>query len=288
MATTMLLRVFDVEHGACSILAPFVDRNMGRIAMIDSGHNATTGWRPSTFIRHGLGRDRLDYLIITNADQDHLSDLDGFWDEGVAVSTLRRAKSVTAAQLRAIKEQQCELTRDIERFITIHQSYNNPVSEPFNQYMGGITISAFWNSYPRFTDTNNLGLVAFIKFGGRKFLFPGDMEEDGWLALLENDAFIAELRGTDILMASHHGRSNGFCEEIFDYFTPSAVVISDKAKEHTTQETWTDYRAVTQDSGLLVHTTGKRRHVLTTRRDGDIWFHVYQDGSIVVETECQG
>ena len=48
--------------------------------MIDSGHNTTTGWRPSTYIRRILNRRRLEYLFITNADQDHMSDLDGLWE----------------------------------------------------------------------------------------------------------------------------------------------------------------------------------------------------------------
>src|SRR5581483_3511409 len=36
-------------------------------------------------------------------------------------------------------------------------------------------------------------------------LFPGDLEEDGWLALLEQPEFRAELVGTTVLVASDHG-----------------------------------------------------------------------------------
>jgi hypothetical protein len=34
-------------------------------------------------------------------------------------------------------------------------------------------------------------MVAFFKYGPFKILFPGDLEEDGWLALLEQPAFRA-------------------------------------------------------------------------------------------------
>jgi ketosteroid isomerase-like protein len=38
----MILRIFDVEHGACTMLAGPNDA----MAMIDCGHNSTTNWRP--------------------------------------------------------------------------------------------------------------------------------------------------------------------------------------------------------------------------------------------------
>jgi hypothetical protein len=45
----------------------------GRLAMIDSGNSGS--WTPSSYMRNVLGRTTLDYLFITNADQDHMSDL---------------------------------------------------------------------------------------------------------------------------------------------------------------------------------------------------------------------
>ena len=254
--------------------------------MIDSGHNATTGWRPSWDIKYRMARDVLDYLFITNADQDHLSDLEGLWDEGIHVATLIRNPGVSPADLRKIKLQQGELTADIERFLNIHAFYNEPVSAPFDQNMGGITMCTFWNPYPDFTDTNNLSLVVFIKFGGFKILFPGDMEKAGWLRLLDNPAFCEELKGTNILVASHHGRENGFCEEIFDHFKPDAVVISDKPIVHETQRMVPDYREVVRSEGVFVRTTQKRRRVLTPRRDGNINFVVGDQGNYFIDTEA--
>ena len=67
----MLLRIWDVEHGACAMLHHQLNGVAGRLAMIDSGD--TADWSPSTFIKNGLGRRQLDYLFITNADQDHLN-----------------------------------------------------------------------------------------------------------------------------------------------------------------------------------------------------------------------
>jgi hypothetical protein len=258
----------------------------GRLAMIDSG--CTDTWSPSTYIRHVLGRTTLDYLFVTNADQDHMSDLRGLGQAGVTVDTLIRNTSYTGTSMRAIKLGSGPLTGDAEWYVGACDSFSVPTNRPFNQCMGGITCDMFWNPFPRFLDTNNLSLVVFIRYGGVTFLFPGDLEREGWLALLERPDFRARLSDVAVLMASHHGRENGYCAEAFNYCRAHAVVISDKPIVHDTQRTVPDYRAVVRDTGVVVRTTGKRRHVLTTRRDGWIQFEVDDSGNCVIDTEYQG
>ena len=76
MQGDMQLCIWDVEHGACAMIQHVNAGVAGPLAMIDSG--CTDDWRPSTHITRTLRRTRLDYLFITNADQDHMSDLAGF------------------------------------------------------------------------------------------------------------------------------------------------------------------------------------------------------------------
>ncbi|WP_332777793.1 ComEC/Rec2 family competence protein [Polaromonas sp.] len=283
--TQLVLRLFDVEHGACAIMAAPTGE---RIAMVDSGHNSSTGWRPSTYIQNTLGRKLLDFLFVTNADQDHLSDLDGLWDAGVELGVLIRNPGPSPEILRKIKVQQGGLTNDIERFLAIHKSFNVPPDLPFNSAMGGVTCSTFHNSYPDFKETNNLSMAVFIKYGPFKILFPGDLEAAGWRRLLNVPSFVQELAGTTVLVASHHGRLNGFASEVFDYFAPQCVVISDKPIIHATQEMVPDYRSVTQGGGIAVLNQTSRRQVLTTRTDGDIIFKVNADGVYTIETTRNG
>ncbi|MEB0060343.1 hypothetical protein, partial [Variovorax sp. LG9.2] len=287
MPGQMVLRIWDVEHGACAMLAHHQNGVAGRLAMIDSGD--TSDWKPSEHIKNVLGRTQLDYLIITNADQDHMSDLDGLWQAGIDVKTLSRNRHPPPDVLRAIKSVH-GTTSDIERYLKIHESYTATVSQPFNTYMGGITKTTFSNTYPQFQDTNNLSLATFIKFDDFKILFPGDLEEDGWTALLQREDFCEELKGVTILVASHHGRENGYCEELFDYCHPRAVVMSDKAIVHSTQNMTGVYRGEVQvhhPDGIFVASSGLRRRVLTTRKDGWIEFTV-GDNNFNVNTEYRG
>ncbi|MEX6725796.1 ComEC/Rec2 family competence protein [Parapedomonas caeni] len=282
----MVLRIWDVEHGACAMLHPLVDGIAGRLAMIDSGCMAQ--WRPSTFIRQGLNRGTLDYLFITNADQDHMSDLEGLEREGIFVDTLFRNPTYTGPEMYAIKSISGPVSADAQWYVQACGAYDTPTSLPFNANMGGITANCFFNHYPQFTDTNDLSLVVFIEFAGFKILFPGDLEKPGWRSLLQRADFRAALNGTNILVASHHGRESGFCKDVFNWVTPDAVVISDKPIAHATQLMAPDYRRVTRDEGVIVRSTMKTRHVLTTRRDGWIQFTVGSDGSYFIDTECAG
>jgi hypothetical protein len=290
MPGVMRLRIWDVEHGACVMLqhaapVPFGEQ-FGPLAMIDSGNTET--WSPSEFIRNDLRRTTLDYLFITNADQDHMSDLRGLARAGVSVDTLYRNTTYTGPTMRAIKLGSGPLTGDAEWYVGACDSFSVPTDRPFNQCMNGITCVTFSNPFPRFIDTNNLSLVVFIRYGRMTFLFPGDLEREGWLALLERQDFCDCLSSVNVLMASHHGRQNGFCSEVFEVCQPQAVLISDKPIIHDTQRTVPDYRAVVRDEGVIVRTTMKRRHVLTTRRDGWIQFEVDDRGGFYVDTEHHG
>lgn len=289
MPGELSLCIWNVEHGACTTLAHRLNGAFGRLAMIDSGD--ASDWRPSRHIRHGMGRNRLDYLFITNADQDHLSDLHGLWEAGIDIGVLHRNPDPSPEVLRSIKLQGGPLTNDIERYLSIHAGYIQPVAEPFDNYMGGITARTYFNSYPAFTDTNNLSCAVFIAYAGFKILFPGDLERPGWLALLSRADFLAELAGIDVLVASHHGRESGYCAEVFDHCKPQAVVMSDKAIMHDTQQMARAYHyqvAKNHPNGVYVSTTNKLRHVLTTRRDGHIEFIVRDNGSFTIHTEYQG
>ena len=283
----LILRIWDVEHGACAMFHHSQPSGVaGRLAMIDSGDRSD--WNPSSFIRRDLYRSRLDYLFITNADQDHMSGLQGLWDAGISIGAWHRNPSVSAETYRRIKAQSGPLTRDAERYALSLSGMTAPVSEPFDGHMGGIKSALYWNPYPTFTDTNNLSLVIFIKFGQFCIVFPGDIEKAGWLELLKNPAFRSDLSTTTILVASHHGRVNGYCKEAFEICHPQAVIMSDKAIVHDTQLTASIYHAEVIKNfpnGVFVQSSGKRRHVLTTRRDGHIQFEVDASGNYTVTTE---
>jgi beta-lactamase superfamily II metal-dependent hydrolase len=212
-----------------------------------------------------------------------MSDLDGLWEYGITIGSFTRNRSIARRALELIKTGVGNpLTDDMKRYLDIHDTHVHPIAVPFHSNMGGASVTVFHNNYPEFSSTNDLSIAVFVKLGWFKILFPGDLEVAGWTALLKRYDFIQELIGTTVLVASHHGRQNGFCKEIFNHFTPRVVVISDKSIVHTTQDI--DYRPHVADAGVSVRTQLGKRHVLTTRRDGDILFRVQPSGDFFIDT----
>lgn len=288
MLDTMALRIWNVEHGACAMLHHTSNFVAGRLAMIDSGD--TPEWTPATFIRDELGRTQLDYLFITNADQDHMSGLQDLWDEGINVPVMNYNPTFGPAAFEAVKRQSGPLTRDAQRYLQNLRTFTAPIAHPFDTNMGGITMSLYWNPWPYFTTTNDLSLVVSIKYGPFSILFPGDLEVAGWRNHLRQESFRNMLADVDILVASHHGRESGYCEDVFEFCHPQAIVMSDKAIVHDTQQMSNTYRShVTRHhpNGVLVRSSGNRRHVLTTRSDGWIQFEVEENGTFTIDTEFQ-
>jgi beta-lactamase superfamily II metal-dependent hydrolase len=258
----VLLQIFDVEHGACALLTC----DNGNRLMIDCGHNATMPWRPGQHLAR-LGVTKLDMLMITNYDEDHVSGLRDL-EVNVRVDWLVRNTSVSGSTLLSLKSDTGagsnikHLASRIPAFV--------PSQNP-RPVFPGVTWNVYNNVFPEFDDENNLSMAVELTINGVKFLFPGDLERKGWLHLLvKNEVFRSAVNATDVLVASHHGRDNGVCEEIFDILgcSPKIVVISDDCHQYDTQKTVQFYGSKAQG----VKFGNKTRWVLTTRCDGEIQF----------------
>jgi len=102
-----------------------------------------------------------------------------------------------------------------------------------------------------------------------KIVIPGDNEAPSWNELMKNVMFTMAVRDTTILIAPHHGREAGFCEELLDLMSPKLVVISDGDACDTSATSRYSAKAV----GCRVANglgTVETRKCVTTRKDGHI------------------
>jgi beta-lactamase superfamily II metal-dependent hydrolase len=277
-----ILQIFDVEHGGCALLTmPTSNGGVYRI-LIDCGHNAAKKWYPGEHLR-SLGVSTLQLLIVTNYDEDHVSGLRNFIEQGVYIEQVLRNPAVSPATIKQLK------TKDgmgigidtLVRLLTIQPGLD--VIEGNIPLPMSVHMRWFWNKYPHFEDENNLSLVVMLEVYGYKFMFCGDMEKAGFQNMLNtNTAFRVAVSQVDILIAAHHGRQNGICEEMFDTWdcSPKVVVISDDYKQYSTQETSTYYARKAKGITGFRNDLGLRK-VLTTRRDGALWFS-FQNGFCLV------
>jgi beta-lactamase superfamily II metal-dependent hydrolase len=264
----MRVHIFDVEHGECSA----IETPTGDLVLIGAGHNNTTGWKPSDWLRQRNQRPHC--VVLTNLDHDHLSDIPNL-EPNIRPVSIKHNNHVDPNWVERKKiEESGEVHGSVQA--ALHWIRNVFTGEPvYPDY--GMEIAYFHHPPLKFQDTNNLSVVTFVSYNGVGIMFPGDLEAAGWREFLHDQTFIDRLRRTNLLIASHHGREGGYCQEIFSHCTPHAVIISDKPIVHDTQ----DHNLYGQHcSGL--NFDGTLRKVLTTRNDGKITIEVPAVGNYTV------
>lgn len=255
----MRFTIFDVGHGFCAYA---VSRN-GNCILFDCGKKTDPPISPSQQIKNG-GCTGIEYLFITNFDEDHINDLPDLCSRLKLISLVRN-KSISCEQLRRVKLEAGPISPAMEKLLELHATFTFPMANP--PETPGISWKIFYNKYPAdFTDTNNLSLVVFLSVGSTKFIIPGDLEKPGWQKLLSLDEFRKELASIDIFIASHHGREGGYCEDVFKFCRPDAVVFSDGPIEFGTQDMTNTYAQYC--TGLTFN--NETRKVLSTRKDGSL------------------
>jgi beta-lactamase superfamily II metal-dependent hydrolase len=251
------LTIFNVGHGFCA----YVTTPGGADILFDCGYDDDLQFYPSTYFSD-RNISRIHNLTISHFDQDHICDLENL-RESIEFESLFRNKSIPVEFLEKQKKEEGGITSAMNSAIQMHSSFTAPLSA-LPDY-GGVQVRRFYNDYPMFTDMNNLSVVTFLEFEGCGIVVPGDLDKPGWKALLKNASFCECLRRTNYFIASHHGRTEGYCEEVFSYCAPSLIILSDKSIIHKSQEH--DY---TKHASGLPDNGGGTRRILTTRSDGHI------------------
>lgn len=258
----MRLTIFDVGHGQCALATA----QNGEAVLIDCGQSPEN--RPSDLLP-ARGIKRLARLFVTNFDQDHVSDLPRLAQTvDLSCAQFHRNRSIDVPSLREVKLEAGPLTGAMTAAIGMHGQYVHAAPAPLPT--PGITWEEFWNPYPTFRDTNNLSLVVFLRVANLTAVFPGDLEVAGWRVLLQRADFRAALGTVSIFVASHHGRENGYCAEVFDFCHPLVVVFSDDVIAYESQRMASTYAPY----AIGVTFNGDPRKVMTTRQDGTFWWDV--------------
>jgi hypothetical protein len=307
----MRLEIFDVEHGGCALATTDGSQHV----LFDCGHKAEsepnpfyaalapqptlrglisaaygtnpltaglkipTGWRPSEELRK-RGVTTIDRLIVSNYDEDHLSDLPNIVGK-IYIADVFTNRTVTTTALRRMKAAAGGIGNGLSKLIHLLENEAHTFKP---RPIEGVYIEHFWviyNPLAPIQDTNNLSLVTFVSCGGLHVIFPGDIESPAWEVLLGNNSFRTHLKQVNVFVASHHGREAGYHPDVFSNgrCSPVIAVISDKSIVHGTQENAAS-RYGRHVSGMMLN--GEPRKVLTTRDDGTIYFDVAPNGSATV------
>ena len=276
--------IYNVGLGQCIGVLPYDQKEYSM--MVDCGHDSDfhpiddfgkylpkTDGQPS--------KPSLRSLVLTNYDHDHFSGLPYLNGSAEIVSVLV-PKNLSMEEIRNLKPVATEALDALEYIRTNYTSRVVGYSPPFTRKVFSLEQDALAQAgIP--IETNHLSQMVFVQYGETTFCIPGDLENRSWELMLAKPDIQSWLKKTNILMASHHGRENGYHKNIFLYCKPDCVILSDKSIVHGTQKDMAAlYASHVRGNGITYNpVSGKAvsRKTLTTRNDGHILVTAPRTGS---------
>ncbi|MBV2120509.1 MAG: MBL fold metallo-hydrolase [Candidatus Thiodiazotropha sp. (ex Ctena orbiculata)] len=264
--------VHDVGHGqSVHLISP-----AGEVIVIDLGCSSTFSpleWL-SSFTK------TIDCLIITHPHGDHIDEFLDIKKHKLNVRQLWRPKDLPKEEV--YKQNQTEYTDKLDAYYSMSDRYNKKIEDNARvgnpSVSGGMLMTSYRSNDCGISSINNHSLVSVIEYLGFTIVVPGDNEVPSWNALLKNTNFANVMQRANIFMASHHGRVNGYCEEIF-ISKPDLCIVSDGRVQSTDARDRYTYHA----NGMKVHKRQSKsveeRSCVTTRADGYVFVNIDTDAS---------
>lgn len=269
----MTMMVWNVELG----LAIHVKSPNGKYIVIDLG--STKDFSPLDF----LPSKDISYLIITHPHLDHFSDIEGL--SGINVKVLNACRDYCDYEL--LNGVNCADVNKVKEYCRMVNSYTAPVfpmDDPRNKNtFEGVDVQVFRASGCDKINKNNYSAIVVMRLGMMKIVICGDNERESFEKLMRQSGFCQSIKNCDILVASHHGRESGYCEEFVNLAKPRLTIISDTVSGTTSVSD--KYSVVS--SGCSVFDKKKKTHdyryCLTTRNDGNIFIEISEKDFSVVK-----
>lgn len=199
------------------------------------------------------GVAKLDYLIVTHFDQDHV---------GGAAKVINNIEVGTVLQSNRPKD-----SEEYEKYVkALHNAGIEPVTvrESFAFRLDGVSYTV---DPPRQSDyssdsSNNSSLIVSVQNGEHRFLLAGDAQTERLSEFLDGNQSTY-----DVLKVPHHGKDEPLLEALLASTKPSCAVITSSDEEPESAATV----EALERSGVEVLLT--RRGAVTFRSDGTTLSH---------------
>lgn len=180
----------------------------GHYMLIDAGDN-TMGTKVQMYLEK-RGIEKLDYLILTHTDSDHIGGAD------VVVSKFD-IDTIFLGDYKKDNKTYNDLMNEISyKSLT----YSTPtVGSTYSMGDVNFTILAPNREYD---DPNNNSISLLVTHGENSFLFSGDCEEEAELDILANGLSL----DCDVYKVGHHGSRSSSSQDFLNAMTPTYGVIS--------------------------------------------------------------
>lgn len=224
--------------------------------LIDAGEN-DQGTKIQNYLQK-QGITKLDYVIGTHPDSDHIGGLD------VIIYKFDCATILLPDYQKDTK------TYDDVINTMKNKNYNNTlpnVGDTFQLSDATFTIVAP-NNYSYGDTTNNYSIGIILKYGDNSFLFTGDAENEAEEDIVANGIDIS----ADVYQVGHHGSSSSSTELLLDAVNPEYAVIScgeENIYGHPQAEVLNHFR----ERGIKVFRTDEQGTIVATSDGKNITFN---------------
>lgn len=201
-STNVTIKFIDVGQGE-AILIALPEKTM----LIDAG---PTGSAPKIAqVLQELGRDKIDYLVATHPDEDHIGGM---------------ADVISSTQIGTIyAPNKTNNTATYRKFLTAIQNNNLQITlaeaGTIIDQTDSYKLEILWpKKDANFPDTNDYSIIIKLTVGNKTFLFTGDAPTN---AILDSNP-----GHIDVLKLSHHGSRTGTTEVLIHKLSPTYAVLS--------------------------------------------------------------
>lgn len=268
--------IFNVDHGFCSFIKS--PNNYG--LLIDCGSRER--FSPVKWIRgqYNFSNENIQYYgdrriakaIISHLHMDHFDDVGSLIKADKPKQLLRDKESLHFIDEK-IKQEKDEVARNT---LIAFRDFQKEYTEPSSDIDWGFDF--FKHSQISYKDAseisstpdkliNNRSYLVVVEYGGKKILFPGDIEVEGWLKAFENQKTQEIIADVDFFVASHHGHKSGFTSAILEYTgVPDIYIVSaQRGDEHVDSS----YSNSIFSNGYLVEGDTQVSRMISTRDRGN-------------------
>ncbi len=233
---SLRVHFIDVGHGDCIFIQtpddgiPHNGRAEGYRILIDAGEVAYSHNYPLTYLKKlGLKRgDRIDYVIATHLDGDHVGGLPAVFDSFHVLNTIEPGYTYPKKAARAFRAAACRESLEGSTF------WCDPIRSGLIKKLGGRLnlgreVEArllFYDATPGKgaddTRANFSSIVLRVRYGAVSFLFMGDAPKMVEESLVNR--YHDTLRST-VLKVGHHGSYTACTTDFLNRVSPKYAVV---------------------------------------------------------------
>lgn len=201
-SANVTIKFIDVGQGEAILIAL-----PEKTVLIDAG---PTGSAPKIAqVLQELGRNKIDYLVVTHPDEDHIGGM---------------ADVISSTQIGTIyAPNKTNNTATYRKFLTAIQNNNLQITlaeaGTIIDQTDSYKLEILWpKKDANFPDTNDYSIIIKLNVGNKTFLFTGDAPTS---AILDSNP-----GHIDVLKLSHHGSRTGTTEVLIHKLSPTYAVLS--------------------------------------------------------------